>query len=418
MKKLVVFAAIAFLSLSAVFAQVLPKSGVKNTLSTAFGLPYGESGDSNRDDVRLYGFFDTLQARVDISQFTMEGMLNWNIINNGGWRIGTNGLTPYYYSNCYNNGTGWWTNPTTDNYYVNFLWHPLDGLDVGMGTRLTWVVGPAPNCNGSYWEPYAHPVQGGLQDAAPDSTGNMVVGYTYYANTYTSWYEGNTKAALGVRYQYKDFIEVGAALPSGVDLGAPVFNLGFKIHPIDILTVSAAVDGLFRGTSDVYAGATADLRYFILDAYLGLNFRSSNNKYGNGAVFQDAGRWGTGAALTFNFEKINLMLRPEIGFTFYNKSNYTFAWYTGARVEWKFAEDFMLGGWSSIGFGAKNNDWDDDPARKDWGGGFVFDIRPDFTWFLNSSNSFTAYFDYQYRHSPNNNNNDLWATGVYWTFKK
>ena len=82
MKKLVVFAAIAFLSLSAVFAQVLPKSGVKNTLSTAFGLPYGESGDSNRDDVRLYGFFDTLQARVDISQFTMEGMLNWNIINN------------------------------------------------------------------------------------------------------------------------------------------------------------------------------------------------------------------------------------------------------------------------------------------------------------------------------------------------
>lgn len=416
MKKLLVLATVAMLSVSTLCAQVLGSAGVKNTLSTAFGLPYGESGDDNRDSIRLYGFFDTLQARVDISKFTIEGMLTWGIVNNGGWTIGNTRVTPYFYSNNYKGYGGWWTDPLTENYYVNFLWHPMAGLDVGMGTRLDWKVGPAPACYGNYWDPYAHPVQGGLQDAAPDSTGNAVVGYTYYANSYTAWYEGNTKAALGIRYRYKDMIEVGAAMPSGVDFGAPLFNIGAKVHPIDILTISAAFDGVFRGTSDFYTGVNLALKYFVLDAYLGLNFRSSNNDYKQGALFQDAGRWGTGAALTFNFSKINLMLRPEAAFTFYNKSNYTMAWYTGARVEWSFKPEFMLGGWSSIGFGARDNNWDDDPVRKNWEGGWIFDLRPDFTWKFNKHNSFTAYFDYQYRRSPNKNNNDLWASGVYWTY--
>ena len=64
------------------FAQVFPKAGVQNSMWTGFGQqyptvllnpvdPYKSSG------VRYYGLYNTLQARVDIAQFAIEGMLNW-----------------------------------------------------------------------------------------------------------------------------------------------------------------------------------------------------------------------------------------------------------------------------------------------------------------------------------------------------
>ena len=54
-----------------------------------------------------------------------------------------------------------------------------------MGTRLSWKIGPAPTCNGYYWEPYTHIVQGGLKEGAPGTAD--VVGYTHYDNGRTDY---------------------------------------------------------------------------------------------------------------------------------------------------------------------------------------------------------------------------------------
>ena len=76
MKKLLALVTGLLLSSSLLFAQVLSSSGVKNTLSTSFGLPYEKVDNSGRN-VRFYGLLETLQIRYDVGKFTAEGMLNW-----------------------------------------------------------------------------------------------------------------------------------------------------------------------------------------------------------------------------------------------------------------------------------------------------------------------------------------------------
>lgn len=427
MKKIVMVAAAAMLFGAASFAQVMGKAGVKNTLSTSFGKTavYTDSKTFTDEDVRFYGFIDTVQTRIDISKFTVEGMLNWGALN---WNSTTNSfsddfqfvntkITPFWYTNSSSisssNNESWWTNADAESYYVNFIFHPHKYWDLGMGTRLEWKVGPAPAYNGNLWEPYAHIVQGGLKDARPGAAD--VVGYTYYANNYTAWYDGQTKSALAARFHYKDFIEVGAALPSGVTTDKPLFNAGLRLHPIQMLTVSAAVDSVFRNSRNFYTGLTLAFKPFILDAYLGLNYRGKDYNYFT-ANPKKADRWGTGAALTFNFAKIGLMLKPEAGFTFYNESDYTAATYGGIRINWNINEKFMLGGFSSLAWGSEDKAWKDNAETKDYWGGFIFDIRPDFTWKLDKQNAFTAYFDFQHKENYAKNTSNCWATGVYWTF--
>ena len=139
----------------------------------------------------------------------------------------------------------------------------------------------------------AHVVQGGLEDAAPGSAD--VVGYTYYANCYTSLYEANTKAALGLRYRYEDKIEAGITIPSGVTTSAPLFNAALKVHPVKLFTVSIAYEGILRSNGNLYTGMTFDFDYVILDAYLAINFRNTRLIIDT-APDQWGSHWGTGAA--------------------------------------------------------------------------------------------------------------------------
>ena len=419
MKKILAFVFGLCLLGSLSFAQVLKSNGVKNTLSTTLGQPYGEVGDSDRFGLRYYGFVETLQARIDISKFTVEGMLNWGALTNWDTRgafdslyFANTSITPFWYTNHFDQG-GWWTNGDAESYYVNFLFHPIKGLDLGMGTRLEWKIGPAPSSFGNYWEPLAHIVQGGLKDAAPG--GADVAGYTYYANTYTALYRNNTKAALGMRYRYEDFLEVGISIPSGVTTNAPLFNAAFMIHPVDFFTASIAYEGILQSNGNFYTGLSLFFKPMTLDAYLAIDFREK------GDYDLSDQRWGTGAAVTFIIPKTSITLRPEGGISVYSEANYTMAWYAGARLDLPFADSFVFGVWSSFAVGASDVRWHDKSSwnyHPDYSGGFVFDVRPDLTWKINGYNSLTVFFDFQSRKAYTSYLYDVWATGLYWTFQR
>lgn len=70
MKKLLIASVAALFAAGVASAQVMKNPGVENTLYSGFGSPLV-------GDPVYYGFLDTLQARIDIGQFTLEGMLNW-----------------------------------------------------------------------------------------------------------------------------------------------------------------------------------------------------------------------------------------------------------------------------------------------------------------------------------------------------
>ena len=258
MKKLFIASVAALFVAGAASAQVMKNPGVENTLYSGFGSPLV-------GDPIYYGFLDTLQARIDVGQFTLEGMLNWGAmakvdedgnLDNFTFAHTTNNPLGYHYGrggdtitltdpnavakfgakhfNGYNGGQ-----TISDDYYVNFLWHPLAGLDVGMGTKLNWEVGPAPRFGAWLWEPEAHVRQGGFSTAyddrhgtvetykfTPDAPGSAdVVGFVPYANKYA-------KKAIGVRYLYEgDFIlQIGGAVPSGTNTDSFRSNFGVQFQ--------------------------------------------------------------------------------------------------------------------------------------------------------------------------------------------
>ena len=257
MKKLLTL--FAALSVSALLsAQVLDKQQMKNTAWTGLGAPMD-------GDISYYGFTDTFQARFDISNFTIEGMLNWSFLANydnegnvDNFVFGTSNANPLslhygcrgagastsentlsaaaqaagYNNVVYNNAVNV-SNTIQDSYYVNFLWHLSKNLDVGVGTKLNWQVGPAPRYGSWLWESDAHVRQGGFSTAYDDRSGSYaqtstegvgtykfkvdapgsadVVGFVPYANKYA-------KRALGVRFidnSNKDLkVQLGAAIPN------------------------------------------------------------------------------------------------------------------------------------------------------------------------------------------------------------
>ena len=406
MKKILTLVVVAAIAVTSMFAQVLPNPGVKNTLWTGFGEQYPEAGES--PDIRFYGLYETLQARIDVSEFTVEAMLNWAAETN--WEFNrfqnitfaNTYKTPFYYTNFSNQG-GEKTNGYTDPYYVNFIWNAYaknkNDLDFGMGTRLAWRIGPAPSCNGYYWEPYTHIPQGGLKDATPGNAD--VVGFTEYDNVYANH-------ALGIRYRYSDFIEVGASMPDGTNSDDLVCNAAFAIKPIDFFRASVAFENIGNADTDFYSGISLYFDKVTVDAYLEIEDFTGDN---------EDKTWGSGATLTFYPVK-NFMVRPEAGFSFFKNSDYTPAIYGGGRLEYVVNNKFTIGGFASTAFGSKDKNWEDSSATDDWTGGFIFDARPDFTYTIDKNSSISATLDYQFRRAFNNDSYSVWASGVYWTYRK
>ena len=412
MKKIIsLLCGIVVLALS-VSAQVLPKSGVQNTMWTGFGQQYPTIQNPvdpsyKSSGVRYYGLYNTLQARVDLAQFTIEGMLNWaaetNWDSNNAFSsitFSNSQKTPFWYTNNYSQG-GSHTTGETESYYVNFIWNAIskdkNDLDFGMGTRLAWKIGPAPVCGGYYWEPLTHIVQGGLKEGVPGSAD--VVGYTHYDNQYANH-------ALGIRYRFSDMIEAGISIPSGVTTDKPFFNAAFAIQPVDVFRASVAFENVCTSYADFYTGLTLNLQKVIIDAYLEIQ------NLGNADGDDYYKTWGTGATISFYPVK-SLLIRPEAGFTFYREANYTPAFYAGGRVEWGINKSCILGGFVSLAWGSKNTDW-----NNDWTGGFILDARPDFTYIINNRHKISIALDFQHRVAFNNKAYQVWATGLYWTYKR
>ncbi len=437
MKKLLVSILSAIIFSSALFAQVLPATGVKNTTWSGFG-------NSLAGETNFYGFTDTLQARYDVGSFTIEAMLNYSFLANSGddgnvdnFVFGTSNLNPLYLKyfsqdevKVYLDGS---TNAVNfgqfiqDSYYVNFLWHPTKNVDVGLGTKLNWQVGPAPRYGAWLWEADAHGRQGGFSTAYDDRSGSYaqtssegvgtyrfyvdapgsadVVGFIPYANKYA-------KRALGIRYKESSGeipFEVGAALPNGFNTDKPVINVGGCLSPLDWMTLAAAYEGAFQAGGNAYMGATFGVNRFIIDAYLALDSLGTDE--------DDDQAYGTGAAIKFVIPNTDITIRPELGINFFENSDYSAAWYTGVDVSLPLTDQFILKGWTSFAVGSANKNWDDDEDTKDWDGGNIINIRPAILFNYSKNWSFTAYVDWEKREAFDGTDRSCWATGLYATYK-
>ena len=419
MKKLSLSVVFALVLTAMGFTQVLDKPGVQNYLWSGMGTPTGTPNSSERDGFRWYGFIDTIQARVDISMFTIDGMLAWGALtqwthnNINDFTFVNTSAKPIDFmhqlsnegrrGNSYNKGDGTHGN---DSYYLNFLMHPMKGLDLGMGTRLEWDVGPAPSFGAYQWEYKSHVHQGDLRDGLPGAV--PVAGFVKYANTYA-------QKALAVRYK-NDMFEIGASIPSGFTTNSPVVNLGFEITPVDFITAAFAYEALFMNDANLYTGVT--LRFnknFTVDGYFAFDNIGDN--------YSSYGRWGTGGGVLFNFPSVGLSIRPEIGFTGYGNSNYTLAMYTGAKLNYDFAKNCHLGCWVSFAWGSEDRRWKDDryiyyPVTRDYTGGFIFNIRPEFCYDINSNHSIAVTTEFQSMTDYKRNIVDSMLFGLYWRFKK
>lgn len=416
MKK-IILALVLSMAMLGLSAQVMGATGVRNTLWTGFGNP-----NSSSRDATFYGFTDTLQARVDIAQFTMEGMINWGLFEdfdaNGSRSFVFTDKTPFYAANRFSDAdSSSRTNALTDAYYVNFLYHPVAGLDIGAGTRLDWNVGPAPACSDFYWGKDAHIKEGGLKDGYPGTTD--VAGFVYYPNSYA-------RTAVGARYSYKDMFEIGFAIPSGTYTGGFAFNTGFRLKPLSIFALSAAYEGAGRSEGDLYVGLEIFAqKNLTINAYYAMDRLGGNDNDGvNG--FGLSAYWGV--------KGTSLVLTPEFGLTFYQNDDYTNAFYVGSGVDYYLTKAFSLGGYMSFAWGAENKYWHDSntthrlqhlgaayqpySTTNEWNGGAVFDIRPKLNFAFNSNNDITLYGEYQQRTRYTGAQTSSWAAGMYWTYRR
>lgn len=433
MKKIILGAVMA-LSMFAATAQVMGSNGVKNTLWSGFGCP--DSTDNNRG-VDWYGLIDTLQARVDIGQFSMEGMINWGFFvpDNGAKRFVYTNKTPFYFVNQISQAESTIIDDAiTDKYYVNFLWHPIKGLDLGAGTRLEWKVGPAPSCSDYYWGPNAHVKQGGLKYVSPgylsvNGPGSTdVAGFVYYPNTYSSTIRGySNPGALGIRYTFKDLFEIGMTIPSGTNIDDFSFNIGAKIQPLSLFNVSFAYEGICKNEGYLYAGVQLfPMKNLVINGYFAMDNLGGNENVKNGVN-------GFGLSGVYTLKGSALTIAPEFGMTFYENDDFTNAFYIGSEIDYTLNKQFSFGTWVSFAWGAENKYWHQNVAQttraahgvtdlysttNNWNGGNVFAIRPKITMAISQNHSFTLYADYQARTSYKNTVSSDWAAGIFWTYTK
>lgn len=434
MKKTLLSVVASLFLLGTTSAQVLPSAGVQNNLWTSFGTDV----DGN---TRFYGFVDTLQARVDIAQFSIEGMLNWGALSYWDddtldyFRFENTTFSPllvHYFSEGENNlsvqeqiigkATSNRVNLapySQESYYVNFLWKPIEFLDVGLGTKLNWKVGPAPDNGGELWESTAHIIQGGFStDYNENSSGRHftynkpgsadVVGFVHYANVYA-------KKAIGVRFIHEgkdvDF-QLGMAIPDNATTEAPVTNLGFQIA-FGKFEISAAYEGLFQKDGNFYAGLCLGAEDFTIDAYFAWDSIDIDNDDDDPKDMS----FGSGAAITFKFPKVGIVIRPEAGINWFEEIDHTIAWYVGGLFDWNIADTMKLSVWSSFAVGSADMNWKDEDISEDWTGGTVFNIRPMFEFELTKNHAIAAFFNFENRIAFNGNSRNCWSAGAFWTYK-
>lgn len=445
MKKIILALAASIALVASAAAQVLPSAGIKNTTWTGLGLPLD-------GDFCYHGILDTFQARYDVGNFTIEGMITGGFLCNykdsgsvdnftfgisdknplqflyGSSHDTNNASLPVGFAPATPNNAFNYTNVKMDPYYVNFFWSFGKYFQVGVGTKLNWQVGPAPTYGGWLWEDTSHVRQGGFSTwyddrsgAAnvngvtgnrgqfvfrPDAPGSSdVVGFIHYANKYA-------KTALGARFRNKDILqglEIGLAIPDQMNTDNFLMNAGFHLGITKWLQIAAALEGIFNKNMNFYTGATIGFNRFVLNAYFAWDamFAGSENH-----------AYGTGADLTFRLgSKNQFMLKPEVGFNFFGNSNYTLAWYTGITFDWSITDIFGFGAFSSIAFGSSDKRWEDYSVSKDWHGGVIFDIRPDVYFNFTKNLKLTIYMDYQHRNAFDKTVRNCWSTGVYLTYK-
>lgn len=424
MKKLLIASAAALFAAGVASAQVMKNPGVENTLYSGFGSPLV-------GDPVYYGFLDTLQARIDVGQFTLEGMLNWGaiaIVDNEGnldnFTFAHTDSNPLGYHYGYARDNGYLHGQTkTDKYYVNFLWHPIAGLDVGMGTKLNWQVGPAPRYGSWLWESNAHVRQGGFSTAyddrhgtvntykfTPDAPGSAdVVGFVPYANKYA-------KTAIGARYIHDgDFkFQVGGAIPSGTNTDSFRSNFGAQFQ-FDYFGLSVAYEGLFQKDGNFYAGAEFGVKQFLFDVYFAWDSIDTDDDK-KAANYEDMS-FSAGATMTMHFDKVGISLIPESSINWFEKTDYTPAWYAGCTLLWNINEKFVMDVYSSFAIGSRDKRWDNSEEKKDWGTGNIFTIRPDIKIALTNNHSINAYVNTEHRESFDGKSRWCWSTGAYWTYK-
>lgn len=423
-------------------AQVMSEPGVENTLYTGFGSPLV-------GDPVYYGVLDAIQARVDVGKFTLEGMLNWGLIANmdedgdldnftfaitrrnplgyhygytdsdetsGGDSVADMNKGKSYY-NGYKQGQ-----TLTDDYYVNFLWHPLEGLDVGLGTKLNWEVGPAPRFGAWLWEADAHVRQGGFSTVyddrhgsvgeyqfTPDAPGSAdVVGFVPYANRYA-------KQAIGVRYFHQGddlTFQIGGAIPNGTNTDNFRSNFGLQLQFKKFL-IAAAYEGLFQKDGNFYAGAEFGVKQFFFDVYFAWDSIDTDNDDNDPEDMS----FSTGAAMTISFENNGITLIPEGSINWFENNDYTPAWYAGITFKVDFNETFAFDVYSSFAMGSENKDWDDVKETKDYTGGNIFTVRPELKVNLTEHNTLSAYVNTEHREAFDGKSRWCWSTGAYWTYK-
>lgn len=426
MKKIIasVFAA-AFLAVSA-FSQVLDSAQTKNTTWMGFGAPVD-------GEITFHGFTNTFQTRYDIGKITLDAMLNWGFLanyNNDGdvdnFRFGTTNSNPLSLKYGSLSGKVDFSNTLQDSYYVNFIWHPVKNLDVGIGTKLNWQVGSSPRYGGWLWEHDAHVRQGGFATKYDDRSGSVaqtssetarsykfavdapgssdVVGFVPYANRYA-------KRALGVRYT-ADIngvgFQVGAAVPNGFNTDDPAMNFGFEIAPVKWLSLATSIEGAFDSASNFYFGATIGMKSFILYLY-GAADRLFTDE-------DDDEAFSFGATFEYNIPKTKIKIVPELAFNFFSNGDYTPAFYFGGTLVTPIAGKFGFNLWASFASGSKNKQWEKYDFSKDWTGGSVLNLRPELTFDVSKRMTVSAYLDFESRKAYEGTSRNCWASGVFMTY--
>lgn len=394
MKKIIAYITIVTCLVSALSAQLMDKNQYTNSLWTGFGNfnPRTDPADAapnardfHTDHAEWKGFSDVFQARMSAGTMTIDAMLQWN-------------ANTYYDSDDSLDHVAFEYQDSE----VNFILKAVKNLDFGMGTRLNWLVGPAPSNGGYLWQVRYHVMQGGLQYGLPGAA--AVTGAAYYANYINNNYKLKTNTvsteAVALNVNYEDLFQVMGAVPNGSSTDDFVVNGGLRVMPTESILIAAAFNRILLDDGNLYAGLSCTVIDNIqIDGWFAMN--NLGGKSDNGLI-------GTGGALGMNLGEFTL--RPEIGVTFYESSHYTTAGYTGLQFIYDLTEELSFNLWSSVALGSKDKRWDS--SRK---GGTIIDIRPDLTYFFKTNDEFAVSFEYQRITSFLDKTYNNWSMGFFWT---